>query len=246
VEALVRWRSAQRGMLWPLQFVPLAEETGLIVPMGRWVLEEACGAVHEWTRSNPARRPLSVSVNLSALQFAQYRLAEDVAATLKSTGLPAAQLCLEITETVLMTDTVATTATLDTLRRLGVRVAIDDFGTGYSSLSYLKRFPVDVVKLDRAFIEGLVTDPVDTEIAAAVVRLAAALGMQAIAEGVPLVPSLPHSSWTSGRRTTVTRPWPTFRCTAPSSGIGAGESRLPDPPRAHRRSARSPAICEVG
>ncbi len=184
VEALVRWRSPQRGVLWPQQFVPLAEETGLIVPMGRWVLEEACGAVREWTRDNPARRPLTVSVNLSALQFAQHRLVEDVAATLRSTGLPAAQLCLEITETVLMTDTTITTATLDALHDLGVRVAIDDFGTGYSSLSYLKRFPVDVVKLDRAFIEGVVTDPVDTEIAGAVIRLAAALGMQAVAEGV--------------------------------------------------------------
>ncbi len=184
VEALVRWHSPQRGVLWPQQFVPLAEETGLIVPMGRWVLEEACGAVREWTLRNPARRPLSVSVNLSALQFAQHGLVEDVAVTLKSTGLPASQLCLEITETVLMSDTMTTKSTLDSLHDLGVRVAIDDFGTGYSSLSYLKRFPVDVVKLDRAFIEGVVTDPVDTEIAGAVIRLAAALGMQAVAEGV--------------------------------------------------------------
>jgi len=184
VEALVRWHSPQRGVLWPQQFVPLAEETGLIVPMGRWVLEEACGAVREWTLKNPARRPLSVSVNLSALQFAQHGLVEDVAVTLKSTGLPASQLCLEITETVLMSDTMTTKSTLDSLHDLGVRVAIDDFGTGYSSLSYLKRFPVDVVKLDRAFIEGVVTDPVDTEIAGAVIRLAAALGMQAVAEGV--------------------------------------------------------------
>jgi diguanylate cyclase (GGDEF)-like protein len=184
VEALVRWRSPKRGVLWPQQFVPLAEETGLIVPMGRWVLEEACGAVREWTLRNPARRPLSVSVNLSALQFAQHGLVKDVAATLESTGLPASQLCLEITETVLMSDTMSTKATLDSLHDLGVRVAIDDFGTGYSSLSYLKRFPIDVVKLDRTFIEGVVTDPVDTEIAGAVIRLAAALGMKAVAEGV--------------------------------------------------------------
>jgi diguanylate cyclase (GGDEF)-like protein/PAS domain S-box-containing protein len=184
VEALVRWRSPQRGVLWPAQFVPVAEETGLIVPMGRWVLEEACRDVREWTLRHPEREPLTVSVNLSALQFAQHRLAEEVAETLRSTGLPASQLCLEITETVLMSDTVSTQATLDALHALGVSVAIDDFGTGYSSLSYLKRFNIDVVKLDRTFIEGLVTDPVDAEIASAVIRLSAALDISTVAEGV--------------------------------------------------------------
>ena len=184
VEALVRWRSPSRGMLGPQQFVPIAEETGLIVPMGRWVLEESCRRMREWTLAHPDRRPLTVSVNLSALQFAQHRLPEDVAATLESTGLPASQLCLEITETVLMTDTASTRATLDALHRLGVRVAIDDFGTGYSSLSYLKKFSIDVVKLDRTFIEGLVTDPVDAEIASAVIRLSAALDIRTVAEGV--------------------------------------------------------------
>ena len=137
-----------------------------------------------WTLAHPERKPLSVSVNLSALQFAQHRLPEDVAATLESTGLPASQLTLEITETVLMTDTATTRATLDSLHDLGVRVAIDDFGTGYSSLSYLKKFAIDVVKLDRTFIEGLVTDPVDAEIASAVIRLSGALGIRTVAEGV--------------------------------------------------------------
>jgi diguanylate cyclase (GGDEF)-like protein/PAS domain S-box-containing protein len=184
VEALVRWQSPTRGMMWPMQFVPLAEETGLIVPMGRWVLEESCRTLHEWTTRYPERPPLTVSVNLSALQFAQHRLTENVAETLEFTGLPASQLCLEITETVLMGDTAATQATLDSLHELGVRVAIDDFGTGYSSLSYLKRFSIDVVKLDRSFIEGLVSDPVDAEIAAAVLRLSAALNINTVAEGV--------------------------------------------------------------
>ena len=123
-------------------------------------------------------------MNLSALQFAQHRLAEDVAETLTATGLPASQLCLEITETVLMSDTVGTVTTLDELHDLGVAVAIDDFGTGYSSLSYLKRFAIDVVKLDRTFIEGLVTDAVDVEIASAVIRLTEALHMSTVAEGV--------------------------------------------------------------
>ena len=184
MEALVRWRSPQRGMLWPQQFVPVAEETGLIVPMGRWVLEDACRTLQKWTLDHPERPPLRVSVNLSALQFAQHRLAEDVADTLTQTGLPPSQLCLEITETVMMSDTIGSVATLNALHDLGVAVAIDDFGTGYSSLSYLKRFPIDVVKLDRTFIEGLVTDAVDVEIASAVIRLAEALQMSTVAEGV--------------------------------------------------------------
>ncbi len=183
-EALVRWRSPDRGIMWPQQFIPLAEETGLIIPLGRWVLERSCRAAREWSLAHPERRPLSVSVNLSALQFSQSRLTETVAHILQTTGLPASQLCLEITETVLMSETGVTQSTLESLRSLGIRVAIDDFGTGYSSLSYLKRFPIDVVKLDRTFIEGLVTDPVDAEIASAVVRLSAALGMQTVAEGV--------------------------------------------------------------
>jgi len=184
MEALLRWRSPKRGIMWPQQFVPLAEETGLIVPMGRWVLEEACRTVQRWTLEHPERKPLSVSVNLSALQFTQHRLPEDVAAILAATGLPAPQLCLEITETVLMSDTTSTQATLDALHHLGVSVAIDDFGTGYSSLSYLKRFTIDVVKLDRTFVEGLVTDPIDAEIASAVIKLTRAIGIRTIAEGV--------------------------------------------------------------
>jgi diguanylate cyclase (GGDEF)-like protein/PAS domain S-box-containing protein len=184
VEALVRWRSPQRGILWPQQFVPIAEETGLIVPMGRWVLEDACRTLRAWTLDHPDRPPLRVSVNLSALQFAQHKLAEDVAETLTATGLPASQLCLEITETVLMSDTIGTVTTLNALHDLGVAVAIDDFGTGYSSLSYLKRFAIDVVKLDRAFIEGLVTDEVDMAIAGAVIKLTEALHMTTVAEGV--------------------------------------------------------------
>ncbi len=184
MEALLRWRSPNRGIMWPQQFVPLAEETGLIVPMGRWVMEEACRTVQQWTARYPERRPLSVSVNLSALQFTQHRLPEDVAAVLETTGLSASQLCLEITETVLMNDTASTQATLDALHELGVSVAIDDFGTGYSSLSYLKRFTIDVVKLDRTFVEGLVTDPIDAQIASAVIQLTRAIGIRTIAEGV--------------------------------------------------------------
>ncbi|MDQ4006481.1 MAG: EAL domain-containing protein [Actinomycetota bacterium] len=184
VEALVRWQSQQRGMVMPNQFIPLAEETGLIVPLGRWVLEESCRAVHAWTLAHPDREPLSVSVNLSALQFSSPSLADEIGDCLLRTGLAPSQLCLEITESALMTDTTTTLRTVHALRDLGVRVAIDDFGTGYSSLSYLKHLPVDVVKLDGTFTAGLDQDVVDAEIVGAVLRLSRALGMETVAEGV--------------------------------------------------------------
>ncbi|MGH3365956.1 MAG: putative bifunctional diguanylate cyclase/phosphodiesterase, partial [Nocardioidaceae bacterium] len=184
VEALVRWHNLTRGLVMPNQFVPLAEETGLIVPLGSWVLTEACESVQTWTEAHPEREPLRLSVNLSALQFASPGLSEEVADCLAATGLAPAQLCLEITESVLMTDTASTLRTLHALQEIGVRVAIDDFGTGYSSLSYLKHLPVDVVKLDGSFTVGLDQDEIDVEIVSAVLRLASALGIQTIAEGV--------------------------------------------------------------
>jgi diguanylate cyclase (GGDEF)-like protein/PAS domain S-box-containing protein len=184
VEALVRWHNQTRGVVMPGQFIPLAEETGLIVPLGRWVLEESCRAVQAWTEAHPDRAPLSVSVNLSALQFSSPTLADEVAATLALTGLSPSQLCLEITESALMTDTSTALRTVVALHDLGVRVAIDDFGTGYSSLSYLKHLPVDVVKLDGSFTAGLDQDDVDAEIVGAVLRLSHALGIETVAEGV--------------------------------------------------------------
>jgi diguanylate cyclase (GGDEF)-like protein/PAS domain S-box-containing protein len=184
VESLVRWHSRKRGVVMPGQFIPLAEETGLIVPLGKWVLQESCRAVQSWTAAYPDREPLSVSVNLSAVQFSSPTLADEVAACLAQTGLSPSQLCLEITESALMADTAIALRTVVALRELGVRVAIDDFGTGYSSLSYLKHLPVDVVKLDGTFTAGLDQDAVDTEIVGAVLRLSHALGIQTVAEGV--------------------------------------------------------------
>ena len=183
VEALVRWNSAA-GVVTPLNFIHIAEETGLIVRLDAWVLEEACRQTWEWTLAHPERPPLKVNVNLSALQFSRPAVVVEVAEILRRTGLPPEQLCVEITETAMMTDTDQTITTLQELKKLGVMVAIDDFGTGYSSLSYLKRFPVDVVKIDRAFTAGLGKNVVDSEILAAVVRLAAACGIAVVAEGV--------------------------------------------------------------
>ncbi|HET6794259.1 MAG TPA: EAL domain-containing protein [Acidimicrobiales bacterium] len=183
VEALLRWQS-QRGLLPPSEFIGLAEDTGLILPLGRLVLEEACQQVQRWKADHPGLDDFLLSVNLSPRQFQDSGLVEDVASILLESGLPPHHLCLEITESAIMADVPSTVQTMDELKGLGVRLAIDDFGTGYSSLSYLKRFPVDVVKIDRSFITGLGDEPVDTEIVAAVIRLTGSLGMSAVAEGV--------------------------------------------------------------
>lgn len=182
-EALIRWNS-DHGVVRPHQFVPLAEETGLIVPLGAWVLKAACAQAQAWTSEHPDRAPLKMSVNLSAQQLKRPRIVGEIADVLRNSQLRPEQLCLEITETVAMNDTDVTIATLAELRAMGVQVAVDDFGTGYSSLAYLKRFPLDIVKIDQTFIAGLGEDAVDSEIVAAVVRLAAARGISVIAEGV--------------------------------------------------------------
>jgi EAL domain-containing protein (putative c-di-GMP-specific phosphodiesterase class I) len=183
LEALVRWRHPKWGLIAPAQFMDVAEESGLVVPLGAWVLEEACVAAVEWNRRHPAK-PLVMAVNLSAKQFQQPDLCEQVSRVLAATGLDPALLALEITETVVMDDTDATMTTLQALKLLQVRISIDDFGTGYSSLSYLKRFPVDAIKIDKSFVDGLGASPVDAEIVRAVIRLASAVGMQTVAEGV--------------------------------------------------------------
>jgi diguanylate cyclase (GGDEF)-like protein/PAS domain S-box-containing protein len=184
LEALVRWHHPVRGLVPPDEFIPLAEETGLIVALGRWVLEESCRQTQEWTAADPMLQSLVVSVNLSPLQFRQDSLCEQVASVLATTGLAPSRLCLEVTETALMADATATAVMLNRLKSLGTRLSIDDFGTGYSSLSYLKHFPVDYVKIDRSFVADLGDDDVDTEIVRSVIRLANAIGISAVAEGV--------------------------------------------------------------
>jgi len=183
-EALVRWWHPRRGLVPPGEFIPLAEESGLILPLGAWVLEDACRQAQLWAETLPGTCDRVVSVNLSPRQFRQPDLVEQVSAVLVRTGLPADRLCVEVTEGVMVDDVEAAIQTLHRLKALGVWVAIDDFGTGYSSLSYLKRFPIDYVKIDRAFIRGLGEQTVDSEIVRSVIRLAAAIGIQAVAEGV--------------------------------------------------------------
>jgi EAL domain-containing protein (putative c-di-GMP-specific phosphodiesterase class I) len=190
IEALVRWEHPERDLLSPAEFIPLAEETGLIRPIDRWVLEEACGQLQAWQRSAPDAPPLVLSVNLSAQQFQHPDLVADVADVLQRTGLAPHRLELEITESAVMADVAATGAALDALKGLGVRLAIDDFGTGYSSLSYLKRFAVDRLKVDKSFVDGLGRDPDDTALVQAVLSVAQALGLAVTAEGVETVEAL--------------------------------------------------------
>jgi diguanylate cyclase (GGDEF)-like protein/PAS domain S-box-containing protein len=184
LEALVRWEHPERGLLLPLEFISVAEETDLIFPLGTWVLNEACRHAAAW-RLEHADRPLKMSVNVSPKQLSRPELIDDVAAALALSGLDADCLCIEITESVLMSDAEFFLEALLGLKLLGVSIAIDDFGTGYSSLAYLRRFPIDVIKVDKGFVDGLQgTDAKATAVVAAVVALAHALGLTAMAEGV--------------------------------------------------------------
>ena len=182
-EALVRWQHPVRGLLSAAEFIDLAEETGLILDIGRWVLREACLQQVAWQAAHPDHR-LLVRVNLSARQIGQPDLLSQVMSILGETGVDPGQLCLEITETTVMADAESSLEVLEKLRGLGVELAIDDFGTGYSSLSYLKRFPVHVLKIDRSFVDGLGHDPDDTAIVQAIMVLASSLGLSVTAEGV--------------------------------------------------------------
>ena len=170
------------GLLGPMEFIPLAEENGLIVPIGEWVLRTACAQVRAWQEAG--LRPIRVAVNLSVRQFYQKDLVEIVARILEQTGVDSRYIEFEITESCLMQNTQAMVALLTELNRLGVRFSIDDFGTGYSSLAYLKRFPIDTLKIDRSFVCDIGTDPDDAAIVKAIIALAHSLEMRVVAEGV--------------------------------------------------------------
>jgi diguanylate cyclase (GGDEF)-like protein/PAS domain S-box-containing protein len=183
-EALVRWQHPRRGLLPPAEFIPVAEETGLIIPLGLYVLSEACREMRAWAARHAERTSLLMSVNLSSKQFTQPDLVARVAQILAETDLPATNLELEITESVVMDDPDSTAALLEELRNLEVHVAIDDFGTGYSSLSYLQRFPVDTLKIDRSFVSKVGEQAESLEIVRAITTLAHALDLRVVAEGV--------------------------------------------------------------
>jgi len=182
-EALLRWRHPERGLISPLEFIPLAEETGLIVPIGRWVLQEATRQAAEWQNRSPRGR-LRMSVNVSVRQFQHPDLVGDVAEALQRSGLDASLLTVEITESLFAQDTEETVRKIRLLKDLGVRLALDDFGTGYSSLSYLRRFPIDTLKIDKSFIDGVTTSAEGHAVVAAITQLGQSLHLEVVAEGL--------------------------------------------------------------
>jgi EAL domain-containing protein (putative c-di-GMP-specific phosphodiesterase class I) len=182
VEALVRWNHLRHGLMPPEQFIPIAEDCGLIVPIGRWVLREGCRQARAWQSAGLSLA--RIAINVSAVELRTKNFVSGVRSILAETGLEPRYLELELTETVLMQDSTSTSVVLLALKELGVHIALDDFGTGYSSLSYLKRFPIDTVKIDRSFVRDLTTDADDASIVSAVIGMGKRLHMQVVAEGV--------------------------------------------------------------
>jgi len=184
VEALVRWEHPTRGLLYPDAFIPLAEDTGLIVPLGRWVMREACQQLRAWQLRLPSRSTLSMSINLSVRQLMHEQIIRDVREAVDDAGLDPSTVTMEITETTLMHDTEMTRERLAELRKIGVSLAVDDFGTGYSSLQYVQRFPIDIIKIDRSFVTGLGTNPGDGAVVQSMIELSQRLGVHTVAEGI--------------------------------------------------------------
>ena len=183
-EALVRWQHPVNGLVPPAEFIPIAEETGLIIDIDQWVLREACRQMQEWRNTGVVEQSMTISVNLSSKQFTSPKLAEQITHILQQTGLSPHCLNLEITESIVMENAVTACATLRQLRALGIRLSIDDFGTGYSSLSYLHRFPVDTLKIDRSFISNMSSGDENSGIVRTIITLAGNLRMDVVAEGI--------------------------------------------------------------
>jgi EAL domain-containing protein (putative c-di-GMP-specific phosphodiesterase class I) len=188
MEALLRWKHPERGMISPALFIPLAEETGYIIPIGEWVLRTACEQCRRWQKTGfPS---LYVAVNLSSRQFHQQDLTASIHRVLQETGLDPTRLGLEITEGLIMQQAETSVNTLRELKAMGIRISIDDFGTGYSSLSYLKRFPIDVLKIDQSFVRDIPKDEDDAAIASTIITMAHSLGLKVVAEGVETLDQL--------------------------------------------------------
>jgi EAL domain-containing protein (putative c-di-GMP-specific phosphodiesterase class I) len=183
-EALLRWEQAERGSVPPATFIPIAEESGLIVPLGRWVLNRACEDAVAFQQADPHQRQRILAVNISARQLQRVEMVDEVEYALRSSGLDPRRLLLEITESVMIEDIEPAIERLRALRELGVRIAIDDFGTGHSSLSYLRRLPIDILKIDKRFIDNVDADNTDGKLTAAIIGLARLLDLDCVAEGV--------------------------------------------------------------
>jgi diguanylate cyclase (GGDEF)-like protein/PAS domain S-box-containing protein len=183
-EALVRWHHPDRGLVAPSEFIPVAESTGLIVPLGQWVLAEACRQVERWRRNGTIDEDFYVSINLSGRQLQDPSILDDVRQALRASGLPATAVVLEVTESIIMDNVDSALARLNSLKALGLRLAVDDFGTGYSSLSYLRDFPMDIIKIDKSFVDRIALDAEGEALVRGVIDLSGALGLTTIAEGV--------------------------------------------------------------
>jgi len=188
VEALIRWQQPDRGLVPPAQFVPVAEDCGLIIPIGRWVMREACRQARAWQVAGLP--PMPIAVNVSAVEFRDKGFVEGVRKILSETGLPAQYLELELTEGVLMKDAESAASVLLELKAMGIHLAVDDFGTGYSSLSYLRKFPIDALKIDQSFIHQNSTTPDDSTIVSAVIAMGRSLKLRVVAEGVETLEQL--------------------------------------------------------
>jgi EAL domain-containing protein (putative c-di-GMP-specific phosphodiesterase class I) len=182
MEALIRWKHPELGFIPPSTFIPIAEEAGLIIPIGTWVLRTACTCLKEWIDQGLPK--IRVAVNISSYQFNHENLTEIVSEVLKETGLQGEYLEMELTEGIVMKDAESTMKILNDLKKLGVEFSIDDFGTGYSSLSYLKRFPIDKIKIDKSFVHNITTDPKDASIAQAIISMSHGMDIKVLAEGV--------------------------------------------------------------
>ncbi|HEX8154487.1 MAG TPA: EAL domain-containing protein, partial [Thermoanaerobaculia bacterium] len=183
-EALVRWIHPKRGFVSPAAFIPVAVSTGLIIPLDQWMMREAARQVHEWNTRLQLEPPLTISVNVSGRRLGQKELIDDVASTLRDTGIDTRSLRLEITEGEMMERPDEVLAILTELKRMNITLLVDDFGTGYSSLSYLHSFPIDIVKIDQSFVRRMLESAKDEEIVRAVINLSATLGLRVIAEGI--------------------------------------------------------------
>ncbi len=182
-EALIRWFHPQRGMVSPLEFIPIAEESGLILPLGNWIVEEACQQLVRWSQ-NPTTARLVIAINVSARQFQQQQFVMQLLSTLQRTGANPRYLKLELTESMLVHNQQDIIAKMDELKNHGIKFSLDDFGTGYSSLSYLKRLPISELKIDKSFVNDILTDSNDAAIARMIIRLAQSMELRVIAEGV--------------------------------------------------------------
>ena len=184
MEALLRWNHPDRGLLGPLAFIPVAEETRLIMPIGRWVIEQACRQAAIWQQLSPDAAPVSVAVNLSGRQLADPQLLSHLEGSIRANGINPSSLWVELREATLFDETISVVRTLDSLSELGVRMVLDDFGAGFSSLGYLKRLPLSMIKLDRTFVENLTEGSHDAAIVRAVSEMAVTMGIGVVAEGV--------------------------------------------------------------